>query len=603
MAKRSNVTPDIDSDGDYYDSSKESDASFTLTTTKKRTRQTNATSGKKRRVSKLVNRSKDSSDSINEGNNGDLDTVSAPHAMSSHVITDSAPLQEALLAWYAGVHEARGMPWRKPYDAALNRDQRAQRAYEVWISEIMLQQTQVVTVIPYYNRWMSRFPTINDLAASDIETVNALWKGLGYYSRAARLLAAAKKVVNELGGRLPDNARDMEAKIPGIGRYSAGAICSIAYNECVPVLDGNVNRLLSRVLALHANPKAKATLDILWTGAEAMVRKSERAGDINQALIELGATVCKVRDPDCNSCPLQHWCKAYRYEHADDPVRRLCISSPSGAPSASDNALAPTYQVPDIEELCNLCDPLPPRPSVTAFPMKVDRKKAREELDIVNVVEWRHHTGSQDRWFLLVKRPEGGLLAGLHEFPTESSVSKTLSATAMQEIPRRLLSDLLMVPPRPCRLTSKKTRNAQDHLDTAFSKAEDPLRIASIKSAGDITHIFSHIRKTYRIQWVVLEGGGDDPPSLTSRPSDFDIGGGTLRKSQKKKATTSRRQRAEAASPSPPDSQSVEPPEGGRAQNSTTARWLLMKDVPEANIGTGVLKVWKQVSTLWATEV
>lgn len=137
--------------------------------------------------------------------------------------------------------------------------------------------------------------------------MNGLWKGLGYYSRAKRLLDGARKVVEELDGRLPSNAKDMESLIPGIGRYTAGAICSIAYNEQVPVvslsgrrysrslhclniilqLDGNVNRLLSRVLALHSNPKSKTTLDTLWAGAEAMVKGSSSPGDVNQALIEL----------------------------------------------------------------------------------------------------------------------------------------------------------------------------------------------------------------------------------------------------------------------------------------------------------------------------
>jgi A/G-specific adenine glycosylase len=146
--------------------------------------------------------------------------------------------------------------------------------------------------------------------------------------------------VQELSGCLPDNAKDMEAKIPGIGRYSAGAICSIAYNQKVPVvgrpsmrqchltncscqpprslsssvpqLDGNVHRLLSRLLALHAPPKAKATLDLLWSGATVLVECTDRPGDLNQALIELGSTVCKVHDPACISCPLRQWCKAYQ---------------------------------------------------------------------------------------------------------------------------------------------------------------------------------------------------------------------------------------------------------------------------------------------------
>ncbi|KAJ3525778.1 hypothetical protein NM688_g8354 [Phlebia brevispora] len=327
---------------------------------------------------------------------------SSTHTAAIHRIADTSTLRSLLLNWYDGVHQRRGMPWRKPFDPSLDSDGRAQRAYEVWISEIMLQQTQVATVIPYYNKWMEKYPTIRHLAESDIETVNALWKGLGYYSRAARLLEGAKKAVEELGGRLPDNAKDMEAKIPGIGRYSAGAICSIAYNQCVPVLDGNVHRLLSRVLALHAPPKAKATLDILWSGASAMVEACDRPGDVNQALIELGSTVCKVRDPDCRSCPLAVGCRAHQRQQGTTKEKEK-----SQIPSNSESVTVTAHEVPDIEDLCTLCEPLPAGCLVTAYPMKTERKKAREELDIVNVVEWRHQD-ARDRWFLLVKRPEGG---------------------------------------------------------------------------------------------------------------------------------------------------------------------------------------------------
>lgn len=235
--------------------------------------------------------------------------------------------------------------------------------------------------------------------------MNALWKGLGYYSRAARLLAGAQKCVESstLSGRLPDNAKDMEALIPGIGRYSAGAICSIAYGERVPVLDGNVTRLLSRILALHAPIKAKATLDLLWKAAENMVELSDSkaenaarengdAGNVNQALIELGSTVCKVKDPSCGECPVQKWCGAYKLANS----------------STSEEAA-------DIEDLCKLCDPLPMPISVTAFPMKAEKKKAREEVDLVSVIEWRSRLGSEERWFMLVRRPEGGKLP--HYFP------------------------------------------------------------------------------------------------------------------------------------------------------------------------------------------
>ncbi|KAI0340388.1 DNA glycosylase [Trametopsis cervina] len=605
MAKRARRVI-VDSDSDVAG---ESDASFTpKANKKKRTVHAKTVQQKKRRVSKRAN--SETSDTQDDEETVALRQPSdceAPHPYSRHVIANPAPLQDALLTWYAGVHESRGMPWRKPYDPTFDRDQRAQRAYEVWISEIMLQQTQVVTVIPYYNKWMARFPTINALAASDIEIVNALWKGLGYYSRAARLLSAAKKVVAELDGRLPDNAKDMEAKIPGIGRYSAGAICSIAYNECVPVLDGNVNRLLSRMLALYANPKAKSTLDILWTGAAAMVRRSKRPGDINQALIELGATVCKVRDPDCGSCPLRVWCEAYQREHNNDRT--------SSAPGGSTEK----REVPDIEELCSLCEPLPVGSLVTAFPMKVERKKAREEMDIVNVVEWRHRGALSERWFLLVRRPDGGLLGGLHEFPTLPNVSPTMSASAIVDVPQSLLSDLLAetVPPYGQREGKDRlTRTAES------SNVPEALRITKICPAGDVTHIFSHIRKTYRVQWVVLEGGGSTPPSLSPRPSHRSDIGGRQPKSQKRataravstKSTTRTKNKDHKWTQSVPSGSTTDAVvvsgngEDGdddtrQAEEPARAMWLLMEDVPEANIGTGVLKVWKQASALWAAGI
>ncbi|KAK7683526.1 hypothetical protein QCA50_013360 [Cerrena zonata] len=425
-----------------------------------------------------------------------------PHGASTHIVSDVEPLRKALLEWYSKVHETRGMPWRKPYDSSLGPEARSQRAYEVWISEIMLQQTQVATVKPYYNAWMEKFPSIRDLAASDIDTVNGSWKGLGYYSRAARLLNGAKKVVNELGGRLPDNAKDMESKIPGVGRYSAGAICSIAYNECVPVLDGNVHRLLSRVLALHALPKAKQSLDVLWNGATSMVEGSDRPGDLNQALIELGSTVCKVRDPSCETCPLRQWCRAHKCQNAGD----------KGLSGVN------THDVPDIEELCSICEPLPHSVTVTMFPMKAERKKAREELDIVNVIEWRPDARSNERWFLLVRRPEGGLLAGLHEFPTKADVSSTISPASMSSIPSELLSDLLTKQPRSL------VGHHESSDESSSTKPAGPppevkdgdITIVKIKPAGDVLHIFSHIKKTYRIQWVLLEGGGTVPPPLAN---------------------------------------------------------------------------------------
>ncbi|EIN08854.1 DNA glycosylase [Punctularia strigosozonata HHB-11173 SS5] len=490
----------------------------------------------------------------------DIDAAST-HGVSRHSIKYPERLEEALLQWYGTVHAARGMPWRKPYNASWTPEEKAQRAYEVWISEIMLQQTQVATVIPYYNRWMSKFPTIKELASSDTETVNGLWKGLGYYSRAARLLAGAQKVVSELGGFLPDNAKDMEANVPGIGRYSAGAICSISYNERVPVLDGNVHRLLSRVLALHALPKAKTTLDILWAAATSLVEVSERPGDLNQALIELGSTVCKVRDPNCQECPIREECVAYQQETQ---------SQVSSFDYVAGNL------IPDIEELCKLCEPLP-SPSgtpVTAYPMKAQRKKAREETDIVNVIEWRPystHSIPVDRHFLLVRRPDGGLLGGLHEFPTMPDVNPKIAGDELLKVPHTLLCDLLAVSPPPF------TNPSQEH-GTAVVAAEDGVanggvQITSVRTVGDVIHVFSHIRKTYRVQWVILEGGQTPPALKSTSIIDRTI------KPRKGNKTAAKGSVVNTAAP--------------------ISRWTTLEQVSDANVGTGVMKVWNLTRKLW----
>ncbi|KAI0371263.1 DNA glycosylase [Pilatotrama ljubarskyi] len=576
--------------------------------------------------------SRAASEAIEELDSGLVKTVQArPHEISLHVLSHPELPREALLKWYDGVHAARGMPWRKPYQHSWDPEEKAQRAYEVWVSEIMLQQTQVATVIPYYNRWMERFPTIKDLAASDIDTVNSLWKGLGYYSRAARLLSGAQKAVKEYGGRLPDNAQDMESKIPGIGRYSAGAICSIAYNQCVPVLDGNVHRLLSRLLALHAPPKAKQTLDILWAGASAFVKDAERPGDVNQALIELGSTVCKVRDPACSSCVLQPWCAAYKHQQLgreeDDSKGTKDATSSAG------------HAVPDIEELCTLCEPLPAGSPVTAYPMKAEKKKAREELDAVNVIEWRRHATSSERWFLLVRRPEGGepsilithrdfevarpalrvpwpphrprtvwcgterssadpgLLAGLHEFPTAPNVPVTSSSSAHIEIADALLSALLVSPPParpPATVAGQTARRAPSH-SSAGSPGPSPLRVAKIVPAGDVLHIFSHIRKTYRVQWVVLEGGSSEhPPALVQHP-EFAALGAAMPKTSKGRAPGKRR-----ANVSADKTRGSSPSSAASSTASAQAtQWVRMEAVADANIGTGVMKIWRQVRALW----
>ncbi|HLV66309.1 MAG TPA: A/G-specific adenine glycosylase [Polyangiaceae bacterium] len=207
----------------------------------------------------------------------------------------SAPLVGALLRWYEEV--GRDLPWR-----------RHREPYAIWVSEVMLQQTQVRTVLPYFERWLRRFPTLSALAAADEDAVLHAWEGLGYYSRARNLRRAARTVVEEHGGELPRTAAALRA-LPGIGEYSAAAIASIAFDEPVPVIDGNVVRVLSRVYALRGDPTRAPVKHELRERARRLVPE-ERPGDFNQALMELGATVCVPERPRCGTCPLTRHCRA-----------------------------------------------------------------------------------------------------------------------------------------------------------------------------------------------------------------------------------------------------------------------------------------------------
>ena len=209
--------------------------------------------------------------------------------MTSHI-------SSKLLAWYSG--NKRTLPWRVP-----NPD-----PYAVWVSEIMLQQTRVETVIPYFAKWMRLFPNVRALAnASEHEVLN-MWEGLGYYSRARNLHKAAKIVVNEHAGQVP---RDLLAlhKLPGIGRYTLGAIASIAFGMDVPALDGNIRRVYARLFDIAEPADAPVGERILWQLAEEQLPIGE-AGDYNQALMDLGATICLPKNPRCLICPLMKVCKA-----------------------------------------------------------------------------------------------------------------------------------------------------------------------------------------------------------------------------------------------------------------------------------------------------
>jgi A/G-specific adenine glycosylase len=224
----------------------------------------------------------------------------------------------------------------------------------------MLQQTRVETVVPYYERWMARFPTVEALARAELGEALKCWEGLGYYARCRNLHRAARIVAQEHGGHLPDNRKDLLA-LPGIGPYTVGAILSLAFGRDAAVLDGNVRRVLSRLLAIDDDPRGAGTRNALWALAESLIPPGQ-AGRFNEALMDLGAMVCTPRGPGCGECPLRDVCQAY------------ALGDPEGYPLAVRRAPTPHY-------------------NVTAG------------------VIWR------DEHLLIAQRPLDGLLGGMWEFP------------------------------------------------------------------------------------------------------------------------------------------------------------------------------------------
>lgn len=231
-----------------------------------------------------------------------------------------AALVPLLLAWFAA--QARDLPWRRTRDP-----------YAIWVSEIMLQQTQVKTVIPYWERWLRELPDVVALALADGARLHKLWEGLGYYTRVRNLQRAARQIVAQHDGKFPDRFEAV-LTLPGIGRYTAGAICSIAFNQPTPIVDGNVARVLARVFGLRTEVTAKETQDKLWALATTLVGEAEAhaqrertpvaaCSHLNQSLMELGAMICTPRAPACGACPLAAWCVAQKAGKPERfPVKR-----------------------------------------------------------------------------------------------------------------------------------------------------------------------------------------------------------------------------------------------------------------------------------------
>jgi A/G-specific adenine glycosylase len=211
-----------------------------------------------------------------------------------------------MLGWFA--RNARDLPWRRTRDP-----------YAVWLSEIMLQQTQVATVIAYFNRFIKTFPDVRRLAAAKEERVLRLWEGLGYYRRARQLHRTANIVAGQYGGVFPQDAERLR-RLPGVGRYTAGAILSIAFDRPEPILEANTVRVFSRLLGYAGDPHSVTGQTLLWSMAKAILPR-KHSGQLNQALMELGREVCKSRSPRCEACPVWILCRAFR-ENLQEKIPR-----------------------------------------------------------------------------------------------------------------------------------------------------------------------------------------------------------------------------------------------------------------------------------------
>jgi A/G-specific adenine glycosylase len=229
-------------------------------------------------------------------------TSAAPRPARAAARVAPAALRRALLAWYR--RNARPLPWRGTRDP-----------YRIWVSEAMLQQTRVATATPYYKAFLARFPTLDALASSRPQDVLAAWSGLGYYRRARHLREAARLVVRDHAGRVPNDPESF-GRLPGVGRYTTGAVLSLAFDRPLAVLDGNVARVLSRLFAVSAAVRDPRGARRLWALADTLVPR-RGAGEWNQALMELGATICVPRAPRCGTCPVRRLCRARAANRVD----------------------------------------------------------------------------------------------------------------------------------------------------------------------------------------------------------------------------------------------------------------------------------------------
>ncbi|KAL1889748.1 hypothetical protein Sste5346_008736 [Sporothrix stenoceras] len=497
--------------------------------------------------------------------------------------------RRALLAWYDSVSATRGMPWRRPWmDPAVGlegkdetaRTELARRAYQVWISEVMAQQTRIAVVIGYWTRWMARWPTLEDLAAALDSEVFQEWSGLGYYSRASRVHEAAILVTSDptFRGLLPPDVATLESRIPGVGRYTAGAVSAIVYGRAAPMVDGNVIRVLSRQLGVFADSKAeKALVDLLWAAAEALVKAvardgpkegdevaddvedadvpvSDRPGRWGQALMELGSTVCAPK-PDCAACPISSTCRTYaeglalherntkgtvplalvkREDGETDPCD-LCEQFPEldeeeaaalakadkkeekkGMDAKKDKKVAKSPFF-DVEDAVSGVSKEALSTIVTharTFPLRRPKKPVREVETLVCAIRY---AGKGQNLYLLHQRPAKGLLASLWQLPSYDLPAPLDSKAARRKEAEAFVTRWLADVGSSAD-GAKKGTNAKVVKCTA---ATTPLRTTKTKELGSVPWLFSHLRQTMHIYVfdVVSEGGGIVKPSNLPTPA------------------------------------------------------------------------------------
>lgn len=335
--------------------------------------------------------------------------------------------QETFLTWYH--KEKRNLPWRATNDP-----------YAIWISEIMLQQTRVETVIGYFYRFMEQFPTIQDLAAAEEQKLLKVWEGLGYYSRARNLKAAAQQIVAEFDGEMPQSIEEIRS-LKGIGPYTAGAIGSIAFGLPEPAIDGNVMRVVSRLFCIEADI-AKASSRRPFDEAMRTIISPDEPGEFNQALMDLGSRICTPTTPKCEECPISQYCLAYAENRQTD------------------------------------------------FPVKSKKAKPKDVYYIAGAIE---DQGS----FLLVQRPETGLLASMWHFPLVEVTKEQYEAL-------------------------QRTWATEEQLQLDLIAEDDALEIFpdlpvvwQKRHFGEITHIFSHLK------WHVLLFYGRKRGELTLQDSEW----------------------------------------------------------------------------------